>query len=145
MGGEFRTKGVNVFLGPVVSPLGRTVTSGRNWEGECSPDGHLSMLQLTDGDTESGIAPDPYLSGALVFETVTGVQAQGVITSTKVRIERAAFRTLTKLILTKRSTSSGTSRRDTGCRTEMCRLCLRTSTTRRCTNCTSGRLAAARN
>lgn len=34
MGGEFRTKGVNVFLGPVVSPLGRTVTSGRNWEGK---------------------------------------------------------------------------------------------------------------
>lgn len=33
MGGEFRTKGANVFLGPVVSPLGRTVTSGRNWEG----------------------------------------------------------------------------------------------------------------
>lgn len=34
MGGEFRTKGANVFLGPVVSPLGRTVTSGRNWEGK---------------------------------------------------------------------------------------------------------------
>lgn len=33
MGGEFRIKGANVFLGPVVSPLGRTVTSGRNWEG----------------------------------------------------------------------------------------------------------------
>lgn len=34
MGGEFRTKGANVFLGPVVSPLGRTITSGRNWEGK---------------------------------------------------------------------------------------------------------------
>lgn len=34
MGQEFRTKGVNVFLGPVVSPLGRTVTGGRNWEGK---------------------------------------------------------------------------------------------------------------
>lgn len=39
------------------------VTSGRNWE---------------------GISPDPYLSGALVFESVQGTQATGVITSTKV-------------------------------------------------------------
>ncbi|KUI74295.1 putative beta-glucosidase M [Cytospora mali] len=62
MGGEFRTKGANVFLGPVVSPLGRTVTSGRNWE---------------------GISPDPYLSGVLASETIQGVQGAGVITSTK--------------------------------------------------------------
>lgn len=98
MGGEFRAKGVNVLLGPVAGPLGelspaqylqhwvvvhylqcgvhvlvaeyanrkgplgRTVTGGRNWE---------------------GISPDPYLSGALVFETVIGVQSTGVITSTK--------------------------------------------------------------
>lgn len=62
MGNEFRAKGVNVLLGPVVSPLGRGVTNGRNWE---------------------GIASDPYLSGALVFETVSGVQSTGVITSTK--------------------------------------------------------------
>jgi beta-glucosidase len=34
MGGEFRTKGVNVLLGPVVGPAGRVVLSGRNWEGE---------------------------------------------------------------------------------------------------------------
>lgn len=33
MGGEFRTKGVNVLLGPVVGPMGRVVLSGRNWEG----------------------------------------------------------------------------------------------------------------
>lgn len=32
-----------------------------------------------------GISPDPYLSGALAFETVQGVQSTGVITSTKVR------------------------------------------------------------
>lgn len=36
MGGEFRAKGVQVALGPVVGPLGRTVTGGRNWEGEFS-------------------------------------------------------------------------------------------------------------
>jgi beta-glucosidase len=33
MGGEYRTKGVNVLLGPVVGPMGRVVLSGRNWEG----------------------------------------------------------------------------------------------------------------
>ena len=33
IGGEFRTKGVNVALGPVVSPLGRVALGGRNWEG----------------------------------------------------------------------------------------------------------------
>ena len=34
MGGESRTKGVNVLLGPVVGPLGRMAEGGRNWEGE---------------------------------------------------------------------------------------------------------------
>lgn len=34
MGGEFKTKGVNVLLGPVVGPAGRVVLSGRNWEGK---------------------------------------------------------------------------------------------------------------
>ena len=33
MGGEFKTKGVHVALGPVVGPLGRVAQSGRNWEG----------------------------------------------------------------------------------------------------------------
>jgi beta-glucosidase len=33
MGGEYKTKGVNVALGPVVGPVGRVVTGGRNWEG----------------------------------------------------------------------------------------------------------------
>lgn len=32
MGGEFKTKGVQVALGPVVGPLGRLTTHGRNWE-----------------------------------------------------------------------------------------------------------------
>ena len=35
LGGEFRTKGVNVALGPVIGPLGRIAKGGRNWEGEC--------------------------------------------------------------------------------------------------------------
>ncbi|KAJ4302277.1 hypothetical protein N0V88_002415 [Collariella sp. IMI 366227] len=62
MGGEFKTKGVNVILGPVVGPAGRVVLGGRNWE---------------------GFSSDPYLSGALVHETVTAIQAAGVVTSTK--------------------------------------------------------------
>jgi beta-glucosidase len=33
MGGEFKAKGVNVALGPVVGPLGRVSLGGRNWEG----------------------------------------------------------------------------------------------------------------
>lgn len=66
MGGEFRTKGVNVALGPVVGPIGRVVRGGRNWE---------------------GFALDPYLCGALAYETVLGIQSTGVATSTKVSIE----------------------------------------------------------
>ena len=63
MGGEFRTKGVNVMLGPVVGPLGRVARGGRNWE---------------------GFSNDPYLSGVLASETIQGVQSRGVITSVKV-------------------------------------------------------------
>ncbi|RDL36481.1 uncharacterized protein BP5553_05833 [Venustampulla echinocandica] len=33
MAGEFRTKGINVALGPVVGPMGRIAKGGRNWEG----------------------------------------------------------------------------------------------------------------
>lgn len=63
MGDEFKKKGVNVLLGPVVGPAWRVVRGGRNWE---------------------GASGDPYLSGALVYQTVKGIQGQGVITSTKV-------------------------------------------------------------
>lgn len=33
IGEEFRGKGANVYLGPVVSPLGRKPRDGRSWEG----------------------------------------------------------------------------------------------------------------
>ncbi|KAI1380130.1 glycoside hydrolase family 3 protein [Hypoxylon crocopeplum] len=62
MAGEFRAKGVHIALGPVVGPLGRITTSGRNWE---------------------GFSNDPYLCGALASETVRGMQSVGVATSTK--------------------------------------------------------------
>lgn len=61
MGAEFKTKGVNVALGPVVGPIGRIAEGGRNWE---------------------GIAADPYLAGILGAETVQGMQ-KSVITSVK--------------------------------------------------------------
>lgn len=62
MAQEFRKKGVNIALGPVVGPLGRIASSGRNWE---------------------GFSNDPYLCGALAYETVDGIQSTGVVTSTK--------------------------------------------------------------
>ncbi|KAI1652485.1 glycoside hydrolase family 3 protein [Daldinia decipiens] len=62
MAGEFRAKGVHIALGPVVGPLGRIASSGRNWE---------------------GFANDPYLSGVLAADTIKGIQSVGVATSTK--------------------------------------------------------------
>ncbi|THW35907.1 putative beta-glucosidase [Aureobasidium pullulans] len=62
MGSEHRDKGVDVMLGPVVGPLGRSPEGGRNWE---------------------GFSPDPVLSGVLNAETVKGIQDAGVIACTK--------------------------------------------------------------
>ncbi|KAH7323579.1 putative beta-glucosidase [Rhexocercosporidium sp. MPI-PUGE-AT-0058] len=62
MGAEFKAKGVNIALGPVVGPIGRIAEGGRNWE---------------------GISNDPYLCGVLAAETVRGIQENGVVTSTK--------------------------------------------------------------
>lgn len=36
LGAQFKAKGANVALGPVVGPLGRVVKGGRNWEGKPS-------------------------------------------------------------------------------------------------------------
>lgn len=63
MAAEFRRKGVNVLLGPVVGPAWHVVRGGRNWE---------------------GFSADPYLSGSLVSESVQGIQTQGVQASVKV-------------------------------------------------------------
>ncbi|EGP87289.1 putative beta-glucosidase [Zymoseptoria tritici IPO323] len=53
MGVEYRAKGVNVALGPVVGPLGRVAKGGRNWE---------------------GFTNDAYLAGQLVGPAVEGLQ-----------------------------------------------------------------------
>lgn len=62
MGGEFRRKGVNVLLGPVVGPAWRVARGGRNWE---------------------AFSADSYLSGSLAAQTIQGVQSEGVQTSLK--------------------------------------------------------------
>ncbi|PPJ59718.1 hypothetical protein CBER1_10807 [Cercospora berteroae] len=53
MGKEYKAKGVDVALAPVIGPLGRIATGGRNWE---------------------GFSNDPYLAGALVEPTIKGLQ-----------------------------------------------------------------------
>ncbi|EMC91282.1 glycoside hydrolase family 3 protein [Baudoinia panamericana UAMH 10762] len=61
MGAEFKRKGVNVALGPVVGPIGRIAEGGRNWE---------------------AFAADPYLDGILGAQSVVGLQ-ESVIASVK--------------------------------------------------------------
>lgn len=78
IGAEFRRKGANVALGPLVGPAGRLATGGRNWE---------------------GFGSDPYLSGALAAETVRGLQ-HNVIACVKHLIanEQETSRTIGPLI-----------------------------------------------
>ncbi|TBU49701.1 beta-glucosidase [Dichomitus squalens] len=56
MGAEFKGKGAHVALGPMMN-LMRAPAAGRNWEGG---------------------GGDPFLSGELAFETITGIQSEGV-------------------------------------------------------------------
>jgi len=62
LGDEHKAKGVNMALGPVAGPLGRTPEGGRNWE---------------------GFSPDPYLTGVAFAETIKGQQDAGVIAVAK--------------------------------------------------------------
>lgn len=62
MAKEFRSKGINVHLGPVSGPLGRHALGGRNWE---------------------AYSPDPYLTGIAMGLAVRGFQDLGVQTSSK--------------------------------------------------------------
>ncbi|KAK5730170.1 hypothetical protein LTR15_000104 [Elasticomyces elasticus] len=73
MGYEHKGKGVDVQLGPVAGPLGRTPEGGRNWE---------------------GFSPDPVLTGVMFAETIKGTQSAGVMTSAKhyIAYEQEHFR-----------------------------------------------------
>ncbi|KAI9753684.1 MAG: hypothetical protein M4579_005036 [Chaenotheca gracillima] len=62
MGSEHRDKGVDVQLGPVAGPLGRSPEGGRNWE---------------------GFSPDPVLTGVGMSETIRGIQDAGTIACAK--------------------------------------------------------------
>ncbi|KAF7336426.1 Glycoside hydrolase family 3 protein [Mycena sanguinolenta] len=72
IGAEFRGKGVNVALAPMMN-LMRIPAAGRNWE---------------------GFGGDPFLSGECAFETITGMQSQGVQATAKhlVNYEQEHFR-----------------------------------------------------
>jgi len=56
MGAQFRAKGANVQLGPMMN-MGRDALGGRNWE---------------------GFGADPFLTGEAAYETILGIQSQGV-------------------------------------------------------------------
>ncbi|KAI8080068.1 glycoside hydrolase superfamily [Halteromyces radiatus] len=61
MGQEFYEKGVHVQLGPAMNFM-RSPEGGRGWE---------------------SFGEDPYLSGVASYETITGIQSQGVIATAK--------------------------------------------------------------
>ncbi|KAF8548408.1 glycoside hydrolase family 3 protein [Imleria badia] len=61
MGQEFKSKGVNIALGPMMN-MGRIAQGGRNWE---------------------GFGADPYLTGEAAYETILGMQSAGVQATAK--------------------------------------------------------------
>lgn len=62
LGKEARLKGVNVWLGPSMGPLGRMPAGGRNWE---------------------GFGSDPVLQGTAAAATIKGAQSEGVMATAK--------------------------------------------------------------
>ncbi|PPR00198.1 hypothetical protein CVT24_004901, partial [Panaeolus cyanescens] len=61
MGQEFRGKGVNVALGPMMN-MRRIAQGGRNWE---------------------GFGADPFLTGEAAYETILGMQSAGIMACAK--------------------------------------------------------------
>jgi beta-glucosidase-like glycosyl hydrolase len=59
---QARLKGVNILLGPAMGPLGRNPAGGRVWE---------------------GFGSDPVLQGVAAYETIQGIQSQGVMATAK--------------------------------------------------------------
>lgn len=117
MADEFKKKGVNVLLGPVVGPAWRVTLSGRNWE---------------------GFAADPYLSGSLDAQSIIGIQGQGVITSTKVRYTFLISMFLLVLTCCLVSITLPTNKRPTETPTRTSSPCRPTLMTRPCMSSTFG-------
>ncbi|KIX10303.1 uncharacterized protein Z518_01385 [Rhinocladiella mackenziei CBS 650.93] len=61
-GRQAKLKGVHVLLGPAMGPLGRNPAGGRVWE---------------------GFGSDPVLQGVAAYETIQGIQSQGIIATAK--------------------------------------------------------------
>lgn len=59
---QARLKGVHVLLGPAMGPLGRNPAGGRVWE---------------------GFGSDPVLQGVAAYETIQGIQSEGIIATAK--------------------------------------------------------------
>ncbi|KAK5191114.1 hypothetical protein LTR99_001499 [Exophiala xenobiotica] len=59
---QAKLKGVNVLLGPAMGPLGRNPAGGRVWE---------------------GFGSDPVLQAVAAYETIQGIQSQGIIATAK--------------------------------------------------------------
>lgn len=72
MGKEFRGKGVNVALGPAMN-MARAPEGGRLWE---------------------SFGGDPYLQGEAAYETIIGIQEQGVQACAKHFINKWVLRSL---------------------------------------------------
>lgn len=79
MGSEHRDKGIDVQLGPVAGPLGRSPAAGRNWEGEHE----VYPIENRADNISQGFSPDPVLTGVAMSETIKGIQDAGVIASAK--------------------------------------------------------------
>ncbi|KIK40683.1 glycoside hydrolase family 3 protein [Suillus luteus UH-Slu-Lm8-n1] len=73
LGQEFKGKGVNIALGPMMN-MGRIAQGGRNWE---------------------GFGADPFLTGESAYETILGLQNGGVQATAKhfINNEQEHFRT----------------------------------------------------
>lgn len=69
MGQEFKGKGANIALGPMMN-MGRIPQGGQNWE---------------------GFGADPFLSGEAAFETILGMQAGGVQATAKHYINKCVI------------------------------------------------------
>jgi beta-glucosidase len=69
LGQEFKGKGVNIALGPMMN-MGRVAQGGRNWE---------------------GFGADPFLTGESAYETILGLQNGGVQATAKHFINKSIF------------------------------------------------------
>lgn len=69
MGQEFKAKGVNIALGPMMN-MGRVANGGRNWE---------------------GFGADPFLTGEAAYETILGLQSAGVQATAKHYINKLSY------------------------------------------------------